>query len=176
MIIGSRASKIFILVILVIFIGYSAISVVFSPFTLPVEKFKTEGTIEENVTFTFSGMTSTYSLEVIAPNNPIGTSISFAITVEIQKIEQNVKIPYSSSSVSVNNAWISFSSNETVKSYSVTPSKGNLFIVFNGLDASYIGNVTLNLNIIMIPSWNIWIYHFASSSQTVSFKIPMKFP
>ena len=173
--INSKVTKVLVLALLFVFIGYSVTSVVFSPYTLPVEKLKPTGSTVENVTFNYSGMSSTYSLKLIAPDDPIVASVSFAVTVEIQKLEQSVKAPYSSSSISISKGEIAFPSGENVSYSSITTNSGSLLIVFNGLTASNYGNITLVLDLVIVPSWNVWIYHFSSSARSVSLDVPMTF-
>ncbi len=173
--INSKIIKILIIALLFAFVGYSVISAAFSPYTLPVEKLKLTGTTIENVTFNYSGMSSTYSLKLIAPDRPIGTMVSFAITVEIQKLEQNIKAPYSSSSISISNGEVAFPSGVNMSYSSITMNSGNLLVVFNGLSASNYGNVILVLDLVIVPSWNIWIYHFSSSAQHISLNVPITF-
>ncbi|MHB1708951.1 MAG: hypothetical protein ACYCT2_05700 [Thermoplasmataceae archaeon] len=173
--IRSKVTKVMVLALLFAFVGYSVTSVVFSPYTLPLKKLESTGPTEENVTFNYSGMSSTYNLKFIAPNGPIGASVSFAITVEIQKLEQSVKAPYSSSSISISKGDIAFPSGENVPYSGITANNGSLLVVFNGLSSSNYGNITLVLDLVIVPSWSVWIYHFSSNAQSVSLNIPMIF-
>ena len=175
MAISSKVTKIMVLALLFAFIGYSVASVVFPPYTLPVTKYDMTGSSVENVTFNYSGMSSTYSLDLTAPPVPIVASVSFAVTVEIQKLDQSIKTPFTSSSISISKGEITFPSGENVSYSSITTNSGSLMVVFNGLSAGNYGNITLVLDLVIVPSWNVWIYHFSSSARSVSLDVPMTF-
>lgn len=175
MVIRSKVTKVIVLALLFALVSYSVTSVVFSPYTLPLEKLKSTGPTEENVTFNYSGMSSTYSLKFIAPDGSIGASVSFAITVEIQKLEQSVKAPFSSSSISISKGDIAFPSGKNIPYSSISANNGSILVVFNGLSSSNYGNITLVLDLVIVPSWSVWIYHFSSSAKSISLNIPMIF-